>query len=226
MHGLLSSGLPLAASLEEGDGAGAFDVVRGASSLGIGSPGDLGQGGRQTVGWTADPQTRSIRGMRLMALDGFVVDIPDMPTNDKAFGRPPGSRAVRRLSPGTHRGAVRSRYACDVALANQTHWRSRADHGRRTAAFLGAGDAAAVGLQLPQLRSRRPCDWPERPPASAGAKGPGFPADSASGRRIVLGQSLSQCDGSPTRPSGHLAACDRLYLRRPQPSRPRSGSTA
>jgi hypothetical protein len=33
------------------------------------------------------------RGMRLMALDGFVVDIPDMPANDKVFGRPGGGRA-------------------------------------------------------------------------------------------------------------------------------------
>jgi hypothetical protein len=33
------------------------------------------------------------RSMRLMSLDGFVVDIPDMPINDKVFGRPAGSRA-------------------------------------------------------------------------------------------------------------------------------------
>jgi len=33
------------------------------------------------------------RGMRLMGLDGFVVDIPDMPVNDRVFGRPAGSRA-------------------------------------------------------------------------------------------------------------------------------------
>jgi hypothetical protein len=33
------------------------------------------------------------RDLRMMALDGFVADIPDMPVNDKVFGRPPGSRA-------------------------------------------------------------------------------------------------------------------------------------
>ena len=33
------------------------------------------------------------RDLRLMAIDGFVVDIADMPVNDKVFGRPPGSRA-------------------------------------------------------------------------------------------------------------------------------------
>lgn len=33
------------------------------------------------------------RDLRLVALDGFVVDIPDMPVNDKVFGRPSGGRS-------------------------------------------------------------------------------------------------------------------------------------
>ncbi|MFO0891764.1 MAG: IS4 family transposase [Isosphaeraceae bacterium] len=33
------------------------------------------------------------RGMRTMALDGFTVDLPDTPRNDRAFGRPGGHRA-------------------------------------------------------------------------------------------------------------------------------------
>ena len=33
------------------------------------------------------------RGMRTMALDGFVVDVPDTPANARAFGRPGSSRA-------------------------------------------------------------------------------------------------------------------------------------
>lgn len=33
------------------------------------------------------------RGMRTMALDGFVVDLPDTPSNERAFGRPGSSRA-------------------------------------------------------------------------------------------------------------------------------------
>jgi Insertion element 4 transposase N-terminal/Transposase DDE domain len=33
------------------------------------------------------------RGMRTMALDGFTVDVPDTPRNDRAFGRPGGHRA-------------------------------------------------------------------------------------------------------------------------------------
>jgi hypothetical protein len=35
----------------------------------------------------------SYRGMRTMALDGFVVDLPDTPANARAFGRPGSSRA-------------------------------------------------------------------------------------------------------------------------------------
>jgi hypothetical protein len=39
-------------------------------------------------------------GMRLMAIDGFVLDLPDTPENERAFGRPGGGR-----SPGaTHAG--------------------------------------------------------------------------------------------------------------------------
>ena len=43
----------------------------------------------------AEPDTPGAfyRGMRMMALDGFVVDIPDMPANDAVFGRPGGGRA-------------------------------------------------------------------------------------------------------------------------------------
>jgi hypothetical protein len=50
---------------------------------------------KEVVHLLAGPETATAfyRGMRLMAIDGFVVDIPDMPVNDKVFGRPPGGRA-------------------------------------------------------------------------------------------------------------------------------------
>jgi hypothetical protein len=32
------------------------------------------------------------RGMRMMAMDGFVVNVPDTPANDRIFGRPKGGR--------------------------------------------------------------------------------------------------------------------------------------
>src|ERR1019366_1516383 len=43
---------------------------------------------------TSDTPGAFYRGMRLMAVDGFVVDIPDMPVNDKVFGRPNGGRSA------------------------------------------------------------------------------------------------------------------------------------
>jgi hypothetical protein len=50
---------------------------------------------KEVIHLLAGPQTPNAfyRGLRLMAIDGFVVDIPDMPVNDKVFGRPPGGRA-------------------------------------------------------------------------------------------------------------------------------------
>jgi hypothetical protein len=51
---------------------------------------------RDVVKLLARPDTLGAfyRGMRLMAVDGFVVDIPDMPSNDKVFGRPNGGRTA------------------------------------------------------------------------------------------------------------------------------------
>lgn len=51
------------------------------------------------------------RGMRLMALDGFTLDLPDTPANDRAFGRPttgraegafPQARVLALCEAGTH----------------------------------------------------------------------------------------------------------------------------
>jgi hypothetical protein len=72
---------------------------------------------RQTVELLAQPDTGGAfyRAMRLMALDGFVVDIPDTPDNARVFGRP----GTGGLSSGSHREFVRSGHARDVALANQ-----------------------------------------------------------------------------------------------------------
>jgi len=49
----------------------------------------------ETVTLLAHPDTPGAfyRGMRLMALDGFVIDLPDSPLNERVFGRPAGSRA-------------------------------------------------------------------------------------------------------------------------------------
>lgn len=42
---------------------------------------------------TPDTPGAFYRGMRLMALDGFVLDLPDSPANARAFGRPHSGRA-------------------------------------------------------------------------------------------------------------------------------------
>ena len=39
---------------------------------------------------TPDPPGAFYQGLRLLALDGFVLDLPDTPANDHAFGRPGG----------------------------------------------------------------------------------------------------------------------------------------
>lgn len=51
---------------------------------------------RQVVQLLARPDTPEsyYRGMRLMALDGFVLDVPDSAANVRVFGRSPGSRGA------------------------------------------------------------------------------------------------------------------------------------
>lgn len=71
---------------------------------------------RSVVGLLADPSAPGdagafYRGMRLMALDGFTLDLPDTPANDRAFGRPttgrargafPQARVLALCEAGTH----------------------------------------------------------------------------------------------------------------------------
>jgi len=50
---------------------------------------------RRAVGLLGSPDTPGAfyKGMRLMGLDGFVLDVADSPANDKAFGRPHSGRS-------------------------------------------------------------------------------------------------------------------------------------
>jgi len=68
---------------------------------------------RQVVELRATPQTPGAfyRGLRLMALDSFVVDVPDSPANARVFGRPgsprspaayPQARVLALCEVGTH----------------------------------------------------------------------------------------------------------------------------
>jgi hypothetical protein len=67
----------------------------------------------RVIGLQATPQTPGAfyHGLRLMALDSFVVDLPDSPANARAFGRPgsgrspaafPQARALALCEVGTH----------------------------------------------------------------------------------------------------------------------------
>jgi hypothetical protein len=89
---------------------------------------------RRVVSLLADPAAPGDagafhRGMRLMALDGFTLDLSDSPANDRAFGRPttgrargafPQARVLALCEAGTHvmwRWLVK-RYRCgEVTLA-------------------------------------------------------------------------------------------------------------
>lgn len=50
---------------------------------------------REVIRLLAEPQTPGAfyGGMRLMTVDGFAVDLPDMPPNDRVFGRPGNQRS-------------------------------------------------------------------------------------------------------------------------------------
>ncbi len=79
------------------------------------------------------------RGMRTMALDGFTVDLPDTPRNDRAFGRPGGHRApgafpqVRVLalcetgSHGLRRWLIKPYHRGEVGMAHRLLRRLRPD---------------------------------------------------------------------------------------------------
>jgi hypothetical protein len=68
---------------------------------------------REVIHLLAQPRTPGAfyLGMRLMAVDGFVVDLPDTPANDRAFGRPgnqyslgafPQAQVLGLVELGTH----------------------------------------------------------------------------------------------------------------------------
>jgi hypothetical protein len=77
---------------------------------------------RQTVRLLATPDKTPgafYRQMRLVALDGFVVDVPDMPENARVFGRPKGGRA-----PGAF-PQVRTVALCEVGTHVMFRWLSK-----------------------------------------------------------------------------------------------------
>jgi len=85
----------------------------------------------EVVQLRATPQTPQCfyAGMRLMALDGFVVDLPDTAANDRVFGRPrngkavgafPQARVVALCEVGTHilwKAQIKPQRRAEITLA-------------------------------------------------------------------------------------------------------------
>ncbi len=63
------------------------------------------------------------RGMRTMALDGFVVDVPDTPANDAGLRPPRQQPRPGGLPPGPRPGPVRDRQPCPLAVPDQAQLR-------------------------------------------------------------------------------------------------------
>src|SRR5437868_6284512 len=92
---------------------------------------------RQVVELQATPQTPGAfyHGLRLMALDSFVVDVPDSPANARAFGRPGSGRSPAAF-PQARVLALRE-------VGTHVLWRPLTRPSRR-----GAGTMAAYRLRL------------------------------------------------------------------------------
>ena len=90
------------------------------------------------------------RGMRTMALDGFVLDVADTPANERAFGRPGSGRAPGAFPP------VRLSALCETGSHVLWRWLlkppRRGEDGALPVAVSGGGQAAPVGSQLPEPR--------------------------------------------------------------------------
>jgi hypothetical protein len=77
---------------KKGDVPGRSTLCEARQRLGVGPLVRLAAG---VVKLLATPDTPGAfyHGMRLMAVDGFVVNLPDMPRNDRVFGRPGNQRS-------------------------------------------------------------------------------------------------------------------------------------
>lgn len=94
----------------------------------------------QVVALLGRPETPGAfyRGMRTMALDGFVLNMADTPANERAFGRPGSWARARRLSAGAGVGPVRDRQPRHVEMAGQVVALGGNHHGAIPAALPAA----------------------------------------------------------------------------------------
>jgi hypothetical protein len=120
---------------------------------------------------TPDTPGAFYKGMRLMALDGFVLDVPDTPTNDRAFGRPctgraPGAfpqvRVLALCEAGTHvlyRWLLKPYRRNEVSMAPYVlRWLQEGMLLLWDRAFLSYKNVQQVLAQRAQLLARAKCN--------------------------------------------------------------------
>jgi len=143
----------------------------------------------ELVGPIATPETRGAwyAGRRLVSLDGATLDVPDLPRNEAAFGRPGASRGrsgfpqlrfVSLLECGTHVlfGAGQGPYASsetELARAGRGRVRARARH------------AVPGGPPVLRLRAVEAGRLHRGRPALADPEEPGVSLHGAAARRLV-----------------------------------------
>ena len=132
--------------------AGPLQPLHGPAAAGGGAGAASVQPGRPTL---ARPETPGAfyRGLRLMGIDGVVLDVPDSPANAAAFGRPPPGRAATAPSPRSKAQPGRVGDPCRGRLRREALRRQRAGDGRRVAPPPDPGDAPASGPGFLQLRT-------------------------------------------------------------------------
>jgi hypothetical protein len=115
---------------------------------------------RWTVQLLATSRTPSAfhRNLRLMAVDGFVADLPDSQAN-RLFGYP----HARDVSPSADRRIVRSGHACVLALADQADHHVRSGDGQLAAQAASAGYVADVGSRLSLATDGCSASWINAP---------------------------------------------------------------
>lgn len=102
----------------------------------------------------ATPETPGAfyRGLRLMAIDGTTLDMPDTKANETVFGRGGNQRAPNAFSAGPSFGPVRGRHARRLRPRRPTDFRRRTNDGSATTPLDRSRYVAAVGSRLLRLQ--------------------------------------------------------------------------
>ncbi len=162
---------------------------------------------------TPDVRGAFYRGLRLMAIDGFVLDLPDTPENERIFGRPgsgrapgafPQARVLALCETGSHvlwRWLIKSIRIGEVTMVH------------RLLRFLEEGMLLLWDRGFFSYQTIQEVLASSAQLAGAREKRPDFPAFSPSSRWFVPGQGLSLGASSAKGLGGDRRADHRVYLR-------------